>query len=152
MVRARNSGLWLRRKVKSDTKEQCCWHEHPQAIGLNALAPASRWLIKLFSLDCSGDPASRRTSSHNKMQDQGYHCKDKKQVDQATRNVEHSETPNPRDQQNHKQYCPDAHLSLLYEASTRTQSNGSSRNFGSTRGLAFESYPHSDEKSVMLIS
>lgn len=54
-----------------------------------------------------------RASPHHKMQDQGDYREHEQQMNQAARNVKHAEAGNPRDQQNHKQDCPDTHFILL---------------------------------------
>ena len=43
------------------------------------------------------------------MQDQRDHSKHEQQMDEPTRDVEHGETAEPCDQQDHKQYRPNAH-------------------------------------------
>ena len=59
----------------------------------------------------------RRSSTHYKMQDQRYYRKHKEQVNHAACHMEHGETADPSDQQNHKQYRPDAHEILLVSKS-----------------------------------
>jgi hypothetical protein len=51
---------------------------------------------------------------HYKMQDQRDHGEHQQQVNQSTRNVKHAKAGNPRNQQNHEQYCPNAHFTLLW--------------------------------------
>jgi hypothetical protein len=65
-------------------------------------------LVMLPSPENSG-----RTSPDYKMQDQGNHGEEKKEVNQASSDVEHRESSDPRYQQHNKQNCPDAHLVSL---------------------------------------
>jgi hypothetical protein len=54
--------------------------------------------------------SSRRSSSHDKVQDQRDHRKEEQEVYQTTCYVKHSETTNPSNQQNNEKNRPDAHM------------------------------------------
>jgi hypothetical protein len=57
-----------------------------------------------------GFRGSHRPSAENEVQNQGNDCEDQQQVDQSPGHVKHREASKPRDQQNDKQHCPDAHV------------------------------------------
>ncbi len=57
--------------------------------------------------------ASGCSTAHHKMQDERYHRKDEKYVDETASNVEHCESPEPCDQKDNKQARPDAHISPI---------------------------------------
>lgn len=59
-----------------------------------------------------------RPRAEDKMQDQRDHREDQQQVDQSACNVEHRETADPSDKQDHEQDGPYAHVFLLWR---RTQ-------------------------------
>jgi hypothetical protein len=53
---------------------------------------------------------SDRSSAENEVKNQGNDCEDQQQVDQSPGHVKDREASKPRDQQNDKQHCPDAHV------------------------------------------
>lgn len=67
----------------------------------------------------SGRSQSDGAAPHHKMQDQRDHSEHQQQVNQPTRNVKYAKAGNPRNQQNHEQYCPNAHFTLLVESQNR---------------------------------